>query len=370
MIHACHAGCDFSRHWLDLSSLSPLAIPVAAPVAAGRFANDAAGRQALLRRLTEAGPNQSGPNQSGPDQSGPDQSGVALLVIEASGGTEQGLLIAAWAAGQKVALVPAQRVRHFARSLEQQARTDRIDAHVLALYAARTGPASTPATGENHRRLRTLVARRRILVGMRADERKRGLHCGTDSVARSITALDTCLSAEIKTIEAAIRAAIQTCRDSAARAARRLGMPGIGPATAATLLAELPELGQVSQGQVSQGQVSQGQVSQGQVSQGHVSQGQVTSGQIAALAGLATFTRQSGQWRSKSWISGGRKPVRDALYMAATTCVFRTQSRFATFYKSLRARGKPHKRALIATMRKMLTTLNAMLRNDQNFTPA
>ena len=321
---------------------------MAAPVAAGRFANDAAGRQALLRRLTEAGP-----NQSGPDQSGPDQSGVALLVIEASGGTEQGLLIAAWAAGQKVALIPAQRVRHFARSLGQQARTDRIDAHVLALYAARTGPASTPATGENHRRLRTLVARRRILVGMRADERKRGLHCGTDSVARSITALDTCLSAEIKTIEAAIRAAIQTCRDSAARAARRLGMPGIGPATAATtatLLAELPELGQVSQGQVSQGQV--------------------TSGQIAALAGLAPFTRQSGQWRGKSWMSGGRKPVRDALYMAATTCAFRTQSRFATFYKSLRARGKPHKRALIATMRKMLTTLNAMLRNDQNFTPA
>ena len=253
MIHACHAGCDFSRHWLDLSSLSPLAIPVAAPVAAGRFANDAAGRQALLRRLTEAGP-----NQSGPDQSGPDQSGVALLVIEASGGTEQGLLIAAWAAGQKVALVPAQRVRHFARSLGQQARTDRIDAHVLALYAARTGPAPTPATGENHRRLRTLVARRRNLVGMRADERKRGLHCGTDSVARSITALDTGLSAEIKTIEAAIRAAIQTCRDRAARAARRLGMPGIGPATAATLLAELPELGQVSQVQVSQGQVSQG----------------------------------------------------------------------------------------------------------------
>ena len=162
------------------------------------------------------------------------------MVIEASGGTEQGLLIAAWAAGQKVALVPAQRVRHVARSLGQQARTDRIDAHVLALYAARTGPAPTPATGENHRRLRTLVARRRILVGMRADERKRGLHCGTDSVARSITALDTGLSAEIKTIEAAIRAAIQTCRDSAARLQ---GMPGIGPATAATLLAELPELG-------------------------------------------------------------------------------------------------------------------------------
>ena len=326
IIHACHAGCDISKHWLDLSILSPLAVPVAE----GRFANDVAGREALVCRLTGAGP---------------EGSGVALLVIEASGGTEQGLLIAAWAAGQKVALVPAQSVRQFARSLGQQAKTDRIDARVLALYAARMLSAPTPTTGENHRLLRALVARRRILVGMRADERKRGLQCGTEVVAQSIKALDTCLSAEIKTMEAEIRAAIQTCPDSAGRAVRLPGMPGIGPASAATLLAELPELGQVSQGQVSQGQ-------------------------IAALAGLAPFTRQSGQWRVKSWISGGRKPVRDALCMAATTWVFRTQSKVATFYKSLRARGKPHKLALIATMRKMLTTLNAMPRNNQNFTPA
>ena len=122
-------------------------------------------------------------------------------------------------------------------------------------------------------------------------------------------------------------------------------MPGIGPATAATLLAELPELGQV------------------------------TSGEIAALAGLAPFTRQSGQWRGQSWISGGRKTVRDALFpgsgpgqaMAATSCVFRSGGQFKTFYESLRARGKPHKLALIATMRKMLVTLNAMVRNDTDF---
>ena len=114
-------------------------------------------------------------------------------------------------------------------------------------------------------------------------------------------------------------------------------LPGVGVATAATLLAELPELGQIS------------------------------PGQIAALAGLAPVTRQSGKWRGKAAISGGRKPARDALYMAATTCVFRSKSRFATFYQTLRARGKPHKVALIATMRKMLTTLNAMIQNQQDF---
>ena len=321
MIHACHAGCDISRLWLDLFILGPSD----AVVAEARFANDAAGREQLLSRLTQAGPGSS--------------EGV-LLVIEASGGTEQGLLVDAWAAGQKVALVPAQRVRHFARSLGEQARTDRIDAHVLALHAARIGPAPTPPTGENHRHLRALVARRRILVTVRADERKRRLHCAHAVVAQSIAALDAFLGTEISRIEAEIKAAIQTCRNSATRAARLQSMSGIGPATAATLLAELPELGQVS------------------------------NGQIAALAGLAPFTRQSGQWRGKSWISGGRKPVRDALYMAATSCVFRSQSQFARFYKSLRARGKPHKLALIATMRKMLTTLNTMIQNDRSFLAA
>ena len=116
-------------------------------------------------------------------------------------------------------------------------------------------------------------------------------------------------------------------------------MPGIGPATAATLLAAMPELAHAA------------------------------SGQIAARAGLAPLTRQSGKWRGKSWISGGRKPVRDALCMAATTCVFRTESQFAAFCKSLRARGKPHKLARIATMRKMLTTLDAMIRNEQDYRP-
>ena len=215
-------------------------------------------------------------------------------------------------------------------------KSDRIDARILALYAARIGPVPTPPSDENHRLLRALVARRRILVTIRADERKRKLQSTADVVTQSIKQHEVWLSAEIKTMEAAIKAAIQTCRLTA-QALRMQAMPGIGPATAATLLAELPELGQV------------------------------TSGEIAALAGLAPFTRQSGQWRGQSWISGGRKPVRDALYMAATSCVFRSGGQFKTFYESLRARGKPHKLALIATMRKMLVTLNAMVRNDTDF---
>ena len=127
---------------------------------------------------------------SGLAAAGPDRSGTALLVIEASGGTGQGLLSAAWAVGQKVALVPAQRVRHFARSLGQHAKTGRIDARILARYAARITAAPTEPSDENHRLLRALVARRRILVTMRADERKRRLHGATDAVAQCCSPVD------------------------------------------------------------------------------------------------------------------------------------------------------------------------------------
>lgn len=315
MIHACHAGCDISKLWLDIFILDASG----ARVAEGRYPNDTSGHAIILGRLAGAG--------------------AVLLVIEAPGGTEQGLLRAAWAAGRQVALVPAQRVRSFARSLGQQAKTDRIDARVLALYAQRVQPVPTPPSDENHRLLRALVARRRVLVAIRADERKRLLQAACAPVTQSITALDAVLCAEIKGLEAQIKARVQTHRDLCAQARRLQTMPGIGPTTAATLLAEMPE------------------------------PGQVTSGQIAALAGLAPFTRQSGQWRGKSWISGGRKPVRDVLFMAATACVFRSDCQFATFYKALRARAKPHKLALIATMRKMLTTLNAMARNESDFRP-
>ena len=122
---ACHAGCDISRLWLDLSILGPCD----AVVAGARFAKDAVGRAALVCRLTQAGP---------------DRSGVALLVIGASGGTGQGLLIAAWGSGQKVALVPARRMRQFARSPGQQARTARA-ARLQGMQGIGPASAATPS---------------------------------------------------------------------------------------------------------------------------------------------------------------------------------------------------------------------------------
>ncbi|MCB1366021.1 MAG: IS110 family transposase [Rhodobacteraceae bacterium] len=120
------------------------------------------------------------------------------------------------------------------------------------------------------------------------------------------------LDTEIAALEADIRAAVRACRETAARAARIETLPGIGPATCAVLISDLPELRRLR------------------------------AGQIAALGGLAPHTRQSGAWRGRSFISGGRKPVRGALYTAATSTALRGSSRFARHYKSLRARGKPH----------------------------
>lgn len=312
MIATCVAGCDISSRWLDLCILVDDGPQVA------RFGNDVAGRAGVVAALGAAG--------------------AALVVIEASGGYEAGIPAALWAAGQAVALVPAGRVRHFARADGQLARTDRIDAHVLALFAARMRPPPTAPVKESHSILRALVARRRVLVTTRADEMKRMRPCALPRVQASAAAHVAWLAVEIAALGIEIRAAIGACRDSTARDRLLRSLPGIGPATAAVPLAELPEPGRIG------------------------------PGQIAALAGLAPHPRQSGGWRGKSFISGGRKAVRDALYMAATSAVFKSKTRFADICKRLRNAGKPHKPALVAVMRKMRVTLNAMLRQNQNFT--
>jgi transposase len=311
MIDACFAGCDISSRWLDLYILLP-----SGPRAA-RFGNDAAGRDAVVSALRDAG--------------------VALVVIEASGGYEAGILAALWQARLPAALVPAQRVRHFARADGQLAKTDRIDAQILALFALRMRPDPTPAIAESRIVLRGLVARRRVLVTTRADEMKRLRQSALPRIQASVADHIAWLGAQIAALETEIRAAIGACRDHAARERLLRSLPGIGPQTAAVLLAELPELGTLG------------------------------PRQIAALAGLAPHPRQSGGWKGRSFISGGRKPVRDALYMAATSAVFHGTSRFTAIYQRLRNAGKPHKLALVAVMRKMLVTLNAMVNHNQTF---
>lgn len=311
MIQTCVAGCDISSRWLDLCILS------SSGTREMRLENDAAGQAAVLAALHHAA--------------------AGLVVIEASGGYEAGILAACWAAGQPVALVSAGRVRHFARADGQMAKTDRIDAQVLALFAARMQPEPTPPMSESRRYLKGLVGRRRTLVTLRAEETKRLKQTALPRVQVSLRAHIAWLDTAIDALKAEIKTAIQTCRDSAARVQVMRSMPGIGPTTAAVLLAELPELGTIG------------------------------PRQIAALAGLAPHPRQSGSWKGRRFISGGRKPVRDALYMAATTTVFRSTTSFANTYNRLRNAGKPHKLALVAVMRKMIVTLNAMIKQNQKF---
>ena len=274
--------------------------------------------------------------------------GVALVVIEASGGYAAGLLAALWQAGLAGGVgrrgwlwrwSRRGRMRHFARADGQLANTGRIDAQVLALFARRMRPASTPPIAESRIVLRGLVARRRVLVATRADEMKRLRQSALPRIQTSVADHIGWPGAEIAGLATEIRAAIRSCRDNAAREGPLRSLPGIGPHTAAVLLAELPELGILG------------------------------PRQIAALAGLAPHPRQSGAWKGRSFISGGRKPVRDALCMAAPSAVFRSTARFADIYQRLRKAGKPHKLALGAVMRKMLVTLNAMLSHNQAFTP-
>ena len=313
MIHTCFAGCDISSRRLDLCILDPDG------TRASRHDNTAAGIHGLITELWRAE--------------------VALVVVEPSGGYERPLLETLQAAGIPVALVPAQRVRHFARAQGQLAKSDAIDARILAEYGARMRPDPTPRRDENLSLLRGLVARRRQLVEARKAEKTRAPKARLPAVRASIERHLRHLAEEIAAIEREIRALITACRAIAARARQMQSLPGIGPATASVLLAEMPELGRLA------------------------------PGQAAALAGLAPHARDSGRWRGKRFISGGRKPVRDALYMAATSAAFHTKSRFAAFYRRLRDAGKPHKVALVAVMRKMIVTLNAMMRQNTTYKP-
>ena len=311
MIQTCFAGCDISSRWLDLCSLT------ADGPCPARHDNTAPGIAGLIGQVRTQK--------------------VSLVVLEPTGGYERPLLEALWAAGLAVALVPAQRVRQFARAAGQLAKNDRLDARILAEYGARIRPDPTPAPEENTRLLKALVDRRRVLVESRKAERQRIGRATEPRVIASLERIVAALSAEIATLEAETRALIAAGRAMRERARRMSTCPGIGPATAAVLLGLLPELGRLR------------------------------GAEIAALAGVAPHPRDSGARHGPRFISGGRKPLRDALFMAATSAALCSNSRFAEHDRKLRARGKPLKLALIAILRKMLVTLNAMIRDNRDF---
>jgi len=262
----------------------------------------------------------------------------ALIAVEATGGFETTVAAALAAARLPVVVVNPAQVRHYAQALGKRAKTDAIDADVIARFAAATRPALREFPDETTRLLADLVARRRQIVEMMAAEGQRERRIADKRLKKSILRLRKALEKELTEIDGEID---DTMRGSPAwieKESLLASVPGVGPVTARTLIAEMPELGTLDRRQ------------------------------IAALAGLAPWTRQSGQWRGKSMIGGGRKTVRAVLFMAALVAA-RFNPLLKAFRDKLVAAGKPKLVATVATARKLLTILNAMVRDGRPWSP-
>ncbi len=259
--------------------------------------------------------------------------GTVKVVMEATGGYERGAVQAIWQAGFPVSVVNPMRVRDFARSQGVLAKTDKIDARMIAGFGEVAKPGATPPQTEKQARLSACVERRRQWVTMVTVEKNRRSTC-PDSMRADIEEHIDFMEARIATLEAEIHRLIQEDPDLKARSERIDSAPGIGPVTASTIVADLPELGQLNRKQV------------------------------AALVGLAPFNKDSGKRRGKRKTSGGRAGLRRVLYMA-TLSATRFNPIIRAFYDQLRKRGKEKKVALVACMHKLLTMINAMIRKGE-----
>jgi transposase len=255
-----------------------------------------------------------------------------LVALEASGGFETIVTAALAAAQLPVVMVNPGQVRAFAKALGQRAKTDPIDAAVIAHFAEATKPEPRPLPDEATRLLADLVARRRQILEMMVAERQRQMRVTVPHLRKSIVRLLKALERELSSLDTDINDAVRSSPAWREKEDLLASVPGVGPTIARTLIAELPELGQLSRRQV------------------------------AALVGLAPYTRQSGQWRGRSFIGGGRTTVRTMLFMGAMVAK-RHNPLLKAFFDRLVAVGKPKMVALIAVARKLLTMLNAILRD-------
>jgi transposase len=309
MSEPIQVGIDVAKDALEVA-LGPQA-------ATRRFANDDAGHEALIDALGAQA--------------------VDLVVMEATGGYEAPCACALQAAGFAVAVVNARQAREFARAMGYLAKTDRMDARMLAELAAVLArrpdrhKVLRALPSEQQQRLHALVLRRRQLVQMLVAERNR-LAVSHRAARASIEALIEALRKQIIHVEGEL--ASHLAHHHAEVAELLQSAKGIGPNTCMILIADLPELGKLS------------------------------ARQISALVGVAPFNRDSGKMRGKRAIFAGRAPVRCALYMAALVAT-RHNRVIRTFYQRLLAAGKPKKVALVACMRKLLTILNAMVRTGK-----
>lgn len=256
----------------------------------------------------------------------------ALVALEATGGYETVVAAALAGAGLPVVVVNPAQVRSFARALGKRAKTDPIDATVIAHFAEATAPEVRPLADEATQMLADLIARRRQIVEMMGSERQRLRRMTLPRVRRSIERLIRALEKELADLDRDIDDAVRG--SPAWREAEDLlsSVPGVGPIVSRSLLAELPELGHLDRKK------------------------------IAALAGLAPFTRQSGTWQGRSFIGGGRTAVRTVLFMAALVAT-RHNPVLKAFYQRLLQAGKPKMLALLAVARRLLVILNAIMRD-------
>jgi transposase len=253
------------------------------------------------------------------------------LICEASGGYEQALLESLEQNNLAVTLVQAIRVRQYARAAGILAKTDTIDAKVLAAFGAAMQPKPTPPLSAEQKRLRQYEAQRRHLSKVLLAEQNRLAQVSCAELRSLNRSLISKIKKQIDTLDTGIANLIAQDQVLCVKAQKLTAISGVGARTAALLLAQMPELGQLNRGEA------------------------------AALAGLAPFNHDSGSIRGKRAIFGGRRALRSGLYMAALSAA-RYNPILSSFYQRLRAKGKPHKLALTAVMRKLLLALNSTLK--------
>jgi transposase len=259
-----------------------------------------------------------------------------IVALEATGGFETVVAAALACASLPVVVVNPAQIRAFARALGQRAKTDPIDAAVIAHFAEATRPELRPLPDEATRLLADMVARRRQIIEMIGAERQREKRITVSRLRNSIRRVVGMLEKELSSLDADIDDAVRGSPAWREKEDLLSSVPGVGPAIARTMMADLPELGTLNRKQ------------------------------IAALAGLAPFTRQSGRWQGRSFIGGGRASVRTALFMGALVAI-RHNPVLKGLFERLRLAGKPKMVALIAVARKLLTILNAMVRDNKRW---
>ena len=259
-----------------------------------------------------------------------------LIAIEATGGFETIAAAAIAGAALPLAIVNPAQVRHFAQAVGKRAKTDPIDAEVIARFAEAVKPEPRALPDEQARLLAELVARRRQIIEMIVAERQREKRAEKVRVRKSLARTIKTLEQELPQIDNDIDTLVRGSPAWREKEDLLVSFPGVSNTLARTFLAELPELGRLSRRE------------------------------IASLAGLAPYTRQSGRWKGKSMIGGGRAPLRTALYMAALSAI-RCNRTLKVFYQRLLSAGKPKMVGLIAVARKILTILNAMVRDKKEW---